>query len=252
MTRLEVHVQRDSLLRTLSTSRLFRGLDPAFLAALVPHASLVRLEHGECLWRRGTPAEHFHVVLRGVLELQRAATGPDTTLIALFGPGESPAIPATLERRTFIADSFAASPSLEVLRVRAAPILDAMPDDARLAIAMNRALLDHCALLHSKIDVLAAGAVPRRVAAFMLDLAERFGDEGLDGRTYVPLALSRAHVATYVGARVETVIRVFSQWQREGLVSTTKDGFVIHSIDALKSLLGGSAAADEDAVAASS
>ena len=238
MTRLEVHVPRDTLLRTLSTSRLFRGLDPAFLATLVPHTSIVRLEHGELLWRRGTPAEHFHVVLRGVLELQRAATGTESTLIALFGPGESPAIPVTLERRPFIADSFAATPALEVLRVRAAPILDAMPNDARLAMAMNRALLDHCALLHSKIDVLAAGAVPRRVAAFMLDLAERFGDEGLDGQTYVPLALSRNHVATYVGARVETVIRVFSQWQKEKLVLTTKDGFVIRSLDELPGVLG--------------
>lgn len=252
MTRLEVPVVRDTLLRTLSSSRLFRGLDPAFLATLVPHASLVRLEHGESLWRRGAPAEHFHVVMRGVLELQRAATGTESTLIALFGPGESPAIPVTLERRPFIADSFAASPCVEVLRVRAAPILDAMPTDARLAMAMNRALLDHCALLHSKIDVLTAGAVPRRVAAFMLDLAERFGDEGLDGKTYVPLALSRAHVATYVGARVETVIRVFSQWQKDGLVATTKDGFVIESLDALRGLLAGAILDDEDALAASS
>lgn len=251
MTRLEVHVPRESLLRTLSTSRLFRGLDPAFLATLEPHASVVRLGQGETLWHRGTPAEHFHVVLRGVLELQRAATGPESTLIALFGPGESPAIPVTLERRGFIADAFAATPAVEVLRVRAEPILEAMPEDARLAMAMNRALLDHCALLHSKIDVLAAGAVPRRVAAFMLDLAERFGDEGLDGRTYVPLALSRAHVATYVGARVETVIRVFSQWQREGLVSTTKDGFVIQSLDALRSLLGGSAPSEAALLASS-
>jgi len=252
MTTFEVHVQRESLLRTLSTSRLFRALDPAFLATLVPHASIHRLQQGESVWRRGTPADHFHVVLRGVLELQRAATGPESTLIALFGPGESPAIPVTLERRAFIADAYAATSSLEILRVRAAPILELMQTDVRLALAMNRALLDHCALLHSKIDVLAAGAVPRRVAAFMLDLAERFGDEGLDGQTYVPLALSRNHVATYVGARVETVIRVFSQWQKEKLVLTTKDGFVIRSLDELRALLGGAILDDADALASSS
>ncbi|UJR84120.1 Crp/Fnr family transcriptional regulator [Sandaracinus amylolyticus] len=239
MTSFEVHVQRDVLLRTLATSRLFRTLDASLLATIVPHASLHRLQQGECLWRRGTPAEHFHVVLRGVLELQRAANGPDSTLIALFGPGESPAIPATLERRSFVADAFAATASLEILRVRAAPILELVQSEVHLALATNRALLDHCALLHAKIDVLAAGAVHRRVAAFMLDLVERFGDEGLDGKTYVPLALSRAHVATYVGARVETVIRTFSQWQRDGLVATTKDGFVIRSTDELRALLAG-------------
>ena len=229
MTQFEIHVQRDALLRTVSTARLFRGLDPAFLATIAQGASIHRLQQGESLWRRGQPAEHFHVVLRGVLELQRAASGPETTLIALFGPGESPGIPVTLERKTFIADSLAATPALEVLRVRAAPILEAMPTDARIGMAMTRALLDHCSLLHSKIDVLAAGTVPRRLAALFLDLAERFGDEGLDGLTYVQLALSRAQIATYVGARVETVIRVCSSWQKQGLLTTTKDGFVLGS-----------------------
>ncbi|UJR84117.1 Crp/Fnr family transcriptional regulator [Sandaracinus amylolyticus] len=239
-------MQRESLLRTLSTSRLFRSLDPELLATLVPHADVHRLHQGECLWRRGAPAEHFHVVLRGVLELQRAPTSHESTLIALFGPGESPAIPVTLERRAFIADAYAATPSLEVLRVASAPILELVQTDVRLALAINRALLEHCVLLHAKIDVLAAGTVQRRVAAFMLDLAERFGDEGIDGKTYVPLALSRAHVATYVGARVETVIRIFSQWHKEGLVATSKEGFAIRSIDELRATLGGASLDDED------
>lgn len=249
MTHFEIHVQRDALLRTLTTARLFRGFDPAFLASLVPHATIHRLHQGECFWQRGDAAEHFHVVLRGVLELQRAATGPDTTLIALFGPGESPGIPVTLERRSFIADAYSATPVLEVLRVRAAPILDAMPTDPKIGMTMTRALLDHCTLLHSKIDVLAAGAVPRRLAAFLLDLAERFGDEGLDGQTYVPLALSRAQIATYVGARVETVIRVCSAWQKQGLMTTTKDGFVLRSLEELRAVISGTTA-EPDVLAA--
>lgn len=248
MTRLESLPQRDVVLRTLSTTRLFRGLDPAFLASLVPHASIQRLSQGETLWRRGTQAEHFHVILRGVLELQRAATGIDSTLVALFGPGESPAIPVTLERRPFIADALAATSMLEVLRVRATPVLDAMMIDARLAVAMNRALLDHTRLLHAKVDVLTAGTVAQRIAAFLLDLAERFGDEGLDGRTYVPLALSRAQIASYVGARVETVIRVCSSWQKGGLLVTSKEGFVIRSLEDLRSLLAGGALEDERAL----
>lgn len=232
---------RDCIARSLASSRLFRSLDPAFVATLVPHATIERLQQGERLWSRGERAEHFNVVLRGVLELQRDAFGPETTLIALFGPGESPAIPVTLERKTLIADAYASTRELEVLRVRAAPVLAALPTDPALALAMNRALLDHCRLLHSKIDVLAAGTVPRRLAAFFLDLAERFGDEYEDGRHHVPLALSRQQVATYVGARVETVIRCCSAWQKAGLLETTRDGFAIPSIDALRRVVDGRA-----------
>ncbi len=233
----DLKLDRESLGRTLAASRLFRNLDPELLKTLTPHASVHRLSHGEQFWHKGAPAEHFHVVLRGVLELQRAAAGGETTLVALFGPGESPAIPVTLERRVYIAHSFAATPVMEILRVRAQPVLDALPSDARLANAMSRALLDHCRLIHSKVDVLAAGTVPRRLAAFLLDMSDRFGDEREDGQHAIPLQLSRQQLASYVCARVETTIRVMSAWHKQGLVETHKDGFVIPAIDALREVL---------------
>lgn len=235
----ELRTSRESLARSIASSRLFRALDPALITALAPHASIVRLHQGERLWERNTEAEHFHVVLRGVLELQRRCSRPEPTLIALFGPGESPAIPATLERRPFLADAYASTREAEVLRVRSGPVLDALPTSAPLALAMNRALLEHCRLLHSKIDVLAAGTVPRRLAAFFLDLAERFGDEHDEGQHLVPLALSRLQIATYVDARVETVIRCCSAWQKAGILETTRDGFVIASLDELRRVLDG-------------
>lgn len=233
----DLKLDRDTLARTLTGARLFRAVDPELVRTFVPHASVHRLKHGEQFWQRGTMAEHFHVVLRGVLELQRVALGSDSTLVALFGPGESPAIPVTLEQRPYIADSFAATATLEVLRVRARPVLDLLPVNAQLANAINRALLDHCRLIHSKVDVLAAGTVSRRVAACLLDLTDRFGDEQEDGSHAVPFLLSRHQLATYVCARVETVIRVMSSWQKQGIVLTQKDGFVIPSITRLRDVL---------------
>lgn len=233
----DLKLDRDALLRTLVSARLFRTLDLDVARSLAPHASVHRLKHGEQLWQRRAPAEHFHVVLRGVLELQRAALGGDSTLVALFGPGESPAIPAALEQRPYVADAFAATSTLEILRVRARPMLDLLPESAPLANAVCRALLDHCRLIHAKVDVLAAGTVPRRLAACLLDLTDRFGDEQEDGSHAVPFLLSRHQLATYVCARVETVIRVMSSWQKQRIVLTSKDGFVIPAIARLRDVL---------------
>jgi len=230
---------RESVVRAVAASRLFRGLEPALIEHFAAYASITHLQQGERVWRRGEPARHFYVVLRGVLELQRRAAGADSSLIALFGPGESPAIPVALEQLPFIADSHASTRELKVLRVDASPILAELPTNLALVAAMNRALLEHCRLIHSKIDVLAAGSVRSRLAAFFLDLAARFGDEHEDGLLYVPVTLSRHQVATYVGARVETVIRCCSAWQKTGLLGTTRDGFVISSVDAMQRILEG-------------
>ena len=230
---------REGLTRILASSRLFRTAGPELLRTLAGQASIVRLTEGQRLWQRGEAAEHFFVVLRGVLELQRRSGGEGSTLIALFGPGESPAIPVALEQRSFLADAYASTSELEVLRVPSAPVLLAMKTDVLLALALNRALLDHCRLLHSKIDVMAAGPVRRRLAGLFLDLVERFGDEHEDGLHHVPVSLSRHQIATYVGARVETVIRCCSAWQKSGLLTTTREGFILSSVDELKRILDG-------------
>lgn len=237
---------REERARQLASTRLFRTTPPELLASFAEHTTRLRLRAGEQLWKRGEAAEHFYVVLRGVLELQARRPGAeDSTLIALFGPGESPAIPVALEQRSFIADAFAATGELEVIRVRSTPVLAALPTNVALALAMNRALLDHCRLLHAKIDVMAAGPVRSRLAGFFLDLAERFGDEHEDGLHHVPVPLSRHQIATYVGARVETVIRCCSGWQKSGLLTTTSDGFTLSSLEELRAILDGTSESAE-------
>ena len=222
---------REQMARRVKSMRLLRGCDEAFVREIAQGASIHRV-------RRGEPAEHFYQVVRGVLELRRATASHEPTLVAFFGPGECPAVPVALERKRFIADSFATTAELEVLAIPSAPILERIPSDAALTSALNRALLDHARLLHAKIDVLTAGPVPDRIATFLLDLAERFGDEREDGSVSIPLALSRDQVASYVDARVETVIRCFSAWRRQGLLALESEATVLPSVDALARTLG--------------
>ena len=111
-------------------------------------------------------------------------------------------------------------------------------NDAVLTNAVNRTLLEHVRLLHQKIDVLTVGSVPRRIASFLLNLADRFGDENEHGHTLVRVQLSRVQMAAYVGARSETVIRTMSAWRRGGLLETTAAGIVIYRPDELRELVG--------------
>ncbi len=230
---------RHELERALASARLLRGVAPEVACGLAPDATIVYLRQGEQLWHQGAIAEHFYVVLRGVLELRRRAPSGEATLLAFFGPGESPAVPVALEQEPFVADSFATTKETIVLRVRARAMHDALSRHPPLVAAMNRALLAHCRLIHAKVNVLSAGAVPQRLAALFLDLADRFGDEGVDGGHHVPLALSRGQLATYIGARVETVIRCCSGWQKRGFLETDREGFVLGDLEALRRVLRG-------------
>lgn len=213
---------------------LFRELDERELREVLPLCSMVRLERGQHLWRSGDEARSFHVLVRGLVELCQASGSYDTTSMAFFGPTECPAVPVVLSRRTYGADAVVVSDDALVLSVQAEPILTRMPRDARLAMAVNRALLAQMRLLHGKIDVMTAGTVRQRLALFLLNLADRFGDELESGETVIPFALSRQQVATYVNARVETVIRALSVWRKSGLVELGRDRIVLPDTASLR------------------
>jgi hypothetical protein len=50
----------------------------------------------------------------------------------------------------------------------------------------------------------------------------------------VPVVLSRGELSSLVGARVETVIRVLSRWQKQGMVETSREGFWLREPAALE------------------
>ena len=57
----------------------------------------------------------------------------------------------------------------------------------------------------------------QRLAAFLLDLAERFQARGYSGAQF-NLKMSREEIGCFLGMKLETVSRMFSRFQREGLV----------------------------------
>ena len=157
--------------------------------------------------------------------------------MALFGPGDVPAAPVVLKGGKYGADAVAVTTDCSVLRVPAAPLLQRLESDVAVARLFNGALLDHCRALHEKVDILSAGNVEQRLAKLFVVLCERYGDE-LEGGTHcVPVALTRAELASFVAARTETVIRTLSAWQKRGLVSFTPAGFDVPDPSAFLALV---------------
>ena len=57
----------------------------------------------------------------------------------------------------------------------------------------------------------------QRVAVFLLDLSRRYGEQGYSSCEFV-LRLTRQEIGSHLGLKLETISRVFSRLQREGLI----------------------------------
>lgn len=223
--------------RLLQISHSFAGLPAELRTQCARGAQRRVLSHGESIWRAGEPALAFTLIVSGLVKIARRTPDGGASIVALFGPRESIGDSAVLAAAPYPADALLASVRGEVLRLDAAPILRAMQEDVQVAQAMNRALLEHTQALQEKIRILSAGPMTRRLAALLLHLADRFGDELEDGTVRVPLPLSRGDLAELIGARVETTIRALSRWKKAALLETDEGGFTLRDRPALERLL---------------
>ncbi len=224
-----------SIESALRASPLFGAMDQDALKALAPHVRRRHLERGACVWRAGEDAACMALIASGLVKIVQ----PGGAIVAIFGPHETFGELAIVSGTAYCADAVAATREVELLCVDAAAVRAASESSPAFARAMSRSLVVHGRALLEKIRIMSAGCVERRLAVLLRHLLDRFGDEMEDGSTVVQIALSRAELACLVGATIETTIRMMSRWQKEGIVSTTDDGFLVHSPQRLEDLLGG-------------
>lgn len=198
----------------------FAELPPADLARLMEGARERHLAAGEALWFAGETADHFAVIRSGIVEIRQMTPTGEGVVVGLFRTGESIGLGAALERAAFPADAIPIGGAVEVLWIRGEALREALESSMAVARAVNQALLRHTSALRAKINIVSAGSVPRRLAVLMRYLIERFGHTTEAGTVIVEAPLGRDEISQLVSARVETVIRILSRWQKAGWLAS--------------------------------
>ncbi len=79
-----------------------------------------------------------------------------------------------------------------------------------------------------------------RLAAFLLNLSQRFSARGYSASAF-NLRMTRHEIGSYLGLKLETVSRIFSQFQDHGLLSVRMREIEIMDMFRLRSFVGSSA-----------
>ncbi len=95
--------------------------------------------------------------------------------------------------------------------------------------AMSHALVEE-QRLHMNLCKL---NVEQRLAGFLLELSKRFEQLGFSQREF-NLSMSRADIANYLGMVIETVSRVLTKFQSDGIIEVTYRKIRILDFDALR------------------
>jgi CRP-like cAMP-binding protein len=209
---------------------LLAALRPEDREALAPLCRVRGYDKGETIFREGDPADRIHFVHLGRVKIVKAA-GTRDLILEILGPGEPVGAVAVFERRPFPASAITLESSgiLSIPEREFFALLETRPEMMRRLLAG----LTYRLMMVNKRMADLTGSAEHRATRLFLTLADRMGLQTTEGLK-IPLALSRQEIADLIGTTLETAIRLMSRWQKEGVVLTEKDGFLIPDAEALR------------------
>ena len=222
-------VPDDDLLRRLP---FFRRLSTQLRARVAEVARIKPHERGELIFAEGDPSDAFMVIVEGRIKVFKSTPAGKEIILEIFGAGDPLGAVAVYEGAPFMASAVALEPS-QVLSIEQRAFFRLLEDDPAFVRGLLSGQTIRLAELTRRLAEMSGARVEARFARLFLKLCDQIG-RAERGGTFVPMALARQELADLTGTTIETAIRIMSRWQKEDVMHTEKDGFVILNREALE------------------
>jgi CRP-like cAMP-binding protein/tetratricopeptide (TPR) repeat protein len=190
--------------------------------------SVIRPYGTLCL--QGVLARDVMVLLDGYAKEFLDSADGDEAIIELLGPGDLDGELATWghpQRATVMALG-----EVRLLRISGREFAGLVETDPRVSGALMAAMAARRTRAARRHAIRAAGR-SQRLALHLLELAARFGRPAAGG-VQIPVPLSQAEVANWVGVSRETLVRVFARWRTRGIIRRGTRPLTILDMDELR------------------
>jgi CRP/FNR family transcriptional regulator len=208
----------------LRTTPIFSRLSSADRKAIADVALVKAFARGDVIFEQESPSA-FYAIISGRVKIFKMMPSGKDIILEVFGPGDPLGAVAAYMERPFPASAAALEDTTCVIIPSAAffRLLEKQPSLVRgLLLGLTTRLVD----LTNRLAELTSGRIEPRFARLFVKLASQMGRRDREG-VFVPLALSRQELADMTGTTIETCIRIMSRWNKEAIVRTEKDGFVV-------------------------
>ena len=214
----------------LSGAPLFEDVAPEVVSEFAAACSVAEFERGDRIFSEGDPPSMFYLVEEGWTKILREAATGRSVLFEILTPGEMVGTVAIVNDRPFPATAIAAS-NLRLFTMPGKDFVRIYNDSPILQRNYSREIGSRLCDARDWQTQL-AHTVEGRTAQFFLRLAERMGIRK-SGSVHLPRIVTRQETADMVGTTVETAIRILSHWNKQELMLSEPNSFIIKDLNAM-------------------
>lgn len=196
---------------------LFAGLSDQELEALAGSLGKRTFAKGMIIFHKGSPGQRLYIIESGKVRIFLLSESGQEITINVYGPGEVFGELALLDGLPRSAGAMAMERTVAhtLHRQDFLQQLEASPRMAKSIMEVLSARLRYTTAYSESLSFL---DVYGRVAAKLLELADRYGVSGQQEGIAIDLRLTQAELATWVGASRERVNKVLGTFRDQGLI----------------------------------
>lgn len=212
----------------IESSLLFASLPPKQIAALAEIAVIKNFEKGETIFFEGDHGNGFYVVGEGKVKISKVSFAGKEHILHIFGAGEPFGEVPVFNGKPFPATAEALVKTKTIFFPRDTFVLlvEANPS---LALNMLAVLAFRLRKFATQIENLSLKEVPARLAGYLVYLSEE-----QDNTDMVELDISKGQLASLLGTIPETLSRIFSKMNDEGLIEVNGKRITLVDLDGLR------------------
>ncbi len=190
---------------------------------------------GQSLFSSDSPFNSIFVVRSGSFKTTVQASDGREQVTGFYFPGEFIGMDAIYQQAyQSTAKALESSSVCELPFDRLQELGATMP---QLQVQMMSRLSKELSGDKSLMFLLGKKTAEEKLATFLLSLSRRFQDRGFSANDF-QLSMSRSDIANHLGLAVETVSRLFTRFQDEGLIQIQNKAISLQDSDKLKQLCG--------------
>lgn len=203
-------------LSELSNFPVFQGLKTSEVEALCEGGHVVVTPHHHYLFQHGHDAHFFGFVLSGAYKLLKPSPQGEDTIIYFSTPGDIIGVLVMAQPGSqYPLSSIAMGPS-RFLKIPRETYLKNWVQFPDVILKTQSLLSSRIRQLHNQ-KVMSKANLHSKLAFVLIEILKKAQDK--DDLT-LPLPITRKELADNLGTSVESVIRIMSEWSKEGVLET--------------------------------
>lgn len=201
----------------LKQNSVFQSMEEETLGDLSELVEVIELEPGDVLFDKGDPGNHLYTINDGLLKISvmDTSSGREKTL-ALLGEDEVVGEMAVFGDQERSGKAIAVRET-SLLQIPDSNILDILQQFPQIGLNLIDILSERLLMSDEEIQSVTFQTIPGRLAAQLLRLSEKFGEDTEDGRL-IDIKLTHEQLSDLVGTNRETVTKYLNEFQDEGSI----------------------------------